>query len=442
MCRLLKASLPFVICLILLASVGLSLIAASYSIPDMEIWPQASNSTDFLIVQYQEKDVEWLDWPDFYTDMVMLNVASYGELDGKSPWVRAIENEKFGYTQEASYPYAIVNWLTSRAPVVKTYYTYDEATPVQRPCSYGKYWNGYLVYLRPLLTKLNMNQIFTLFRFLLIGSFAAVTLLFAGKSPLFLLFFVPVFLSLRPFSKFCLTFAIIELLLLVFLAIAVWSKRIQQNAKAQLLFFFAMGIVSNYFTLMAFSMVIPFFCAAYLAYGVQNPPYGNHSRTKVVLFGLLSYIVGFCAMWVLKWLLLLLVDFSLIQQVLYSITVRFSHTDYGEPLSLKDTLLMNFYGYYYRNPALYVCCALALLLLIVFVALAFKGRKKSPVADGIIACVIGIGCVFGRYLAFLNHSKVHFFFMNRLYVGVPCFLLCFLLCLIKQQRQSSSLQEN
>ncbi len=168
----------FVKCIVLLLSIsviGLALIAGSYALPERTIIYSASISTDFLVSEYIGKDMEWMNWPDFYTDMVMVNIASYS--DGEESVIgRAIKNNKIGYTNETSYPFEIVQWLSERTSVEKTWYSYNEATATYEPCSYGKYWNGYLILLRPLLLYHSIRQIYKIFKIIMSLLFGAVFL--------------------------------------------------------------------------------------------------------------------------------------------------------------------------------------------------------------------------------------------------------------------------
>ena len=216
--------------LLLFSVIGFALVAGAYAIPDERILYNASDSTDFLVSAYMYKDMEWMNWPDYYTDMVMLNVASYSD-DSKSVFTRAIENEKIGYTSENSYPFEIVRWLSERTPVFKTWYTYSEMEAEYEPCSYGKYWNGYVILLRPLLLFFNMRQIYKIVYGALIAFFAITLIVLLVNDRRFAVPYALAFLTLRPFTKFCLTYAITEILLCIFMIIVSCSIRRRRKRK-------------------------------------------------------------------------------------------------------------------------------------------------------------------------------------------------------------------
>ena len=68
-----------IVLLLIISVIGFALIAGSYALPEKTILYNASISTDFLVSEYIGKDMEWMNWPDFYTDMVMVNIASYSD---------------------------------------------------------------------------------------------------------------------------------------------------------------------------------------------------------------------------------------------------------------------------------------------------------------------------------------------------------------------------
>lgn len=160
---------------------GYAGIVVVYALPERIIIFNASASTDFIVSEYVSKETEWMNWPDYYTDVVMLNIASYSD-DSKSVLLRAAENEKIGHTAEDSYPFEIVRWLSERTSIQKVYYSFEEASASIEAVSYGKYWNGYLVFLRPLLLYFNMRQIYHGFRYLLALNFAVTVIVLFSET--------------------------------------------------------------------------------------------------------------------------------------------------------------------------------------------------------------------------------------------------------------------
>ena len=420
--QIIKTSGKCLVLLLVLSIIGFALVAVSYALPERTILYNASISTDFLVSEYTGKDMEWMNWPDFYSDMVMVNVACYS--DGETPLIkRSINNEKIGYTNEISYPFEIVRWLSERTSVEKNWYSYNEANATYEPCSYGKYWNGYLILLRPLLLYHSIWQIYKIFKIMVSLLFGVALLALLIRDWRFAFPFTLAFFTLRPYSKFCLTYAIVEILLCVFLFIAVIDPRLKKVSVKRNLFFFAMGAITLYFTLMGFSMVIPVFCAVYLAYQTEIKNERYFSRAEMVLEMVFWYCVGYCCMWAMKWLILALSDSSLLAEVMESIKKRSSHNDYGEEITLWETLLWNMCGFYYKNNALEwsiwtisaVAAAIAVLS-IVNKALAVKAK------DGIVLAAV-LFVTLGRYAVIMNHSRVHYFFMNRLLSGIVYTLL-------------------
>ena len=418
-----------IVLLLIISAIGFALIAGSYALPEKTIIYNASISTDFLVSEYIGKDMEWMNWPDFYTDMVMVNIASYS--DGEESVIgRAIKNNKIGYTNETSYPFEIVRWLSERTSVEKAWYSYNEATATYEPCSYGKYWNGYLILLRPFLLYHSMWQIYKIFKIIMSLVFGAVLLVMLVRDWRFAVPFALAFLTLRPYSKFCLTYAIIEILLCVFMCITVLDPSLKRSSEKRNGFFFVVGAITSYFTLMAFSMVIPVFCAVYLAYHIDTNRERAFSRAGLIVELVFWYCMGFCCMWAMKWVFLALYDRSLLGEVVESIRKRSSHNDYGDTITLWETLLWNMCGFYYKNRALTWCiwAAIGEVAIVVILSIIKKYSIITFKECTVLGAVILI--TLGRYAVTMNHSRVHYFFMNRLLsvivfavlaVGAICF---------------------
>ena len=414
--KLLNISMKCAVLLIAFSVAGYLLIAGSYALPERTIVYNASASTDFLVSQYVGKDMEWMNWPDYYTDMVMLNIASYYE-ESDSIWTRAAENKKIGHTGEDSYPFDIVLWLSERTPFEKAWYSYNESSSVYEPCFYGKYWNGYLIFLRPLLLYLNMRQIYGISRTVMIALFGLAVLILLIRDRRFVIPFALAFLTLRPFTKFCLTYAVIEILLCIFIIISAIDRRLAESAEKRTVFFFVMGMINAYFTLMSFSFVVPVFCSVYLACSAEENEGRVTKSAKKLAVMMFWYFAGFCSMWAVKWIILAVSNTSLLAGVAESVKQRLSHDDYGEKVSLWDALLWNICGFYYKGEALTWSIWLAVGMAILAIVLSLLKKKMLFTRSDAVLTITALFMIVLRYAAVLNHSRVHYFFMNRLLSG-------------------------
>ena len=423
--ELLTTSKKCICLLLLMVCLGYAGIVVVYALPERTIIFNASASTDFMVSEYVSKEMEWMNWPDFYTDMVMLNIASYSD-GSKGALYRAAVNEKIGHTAEDSYPFEIVGWLSERTPIEKVYYTFEEASASAEAVSYGKYWNGYLIFLRPLLLYFNMRQIYLGFRYLLALNFAVTVIVLFLRDKRFVIPFALAFLSLRPFSKFCLTYAIVDILLCCFLCASAFLRP-KRNAVSEDMFFFGIGVIAIYFTLMSFSFIIPIFCSVYLGYSVKTRE-SKEGRWITSVKHLFWYTAGFVAMWVCKWILLAVADRSLLGKVLLSVKQRLSHDDYGEKVSLGEALLWNGCGFYYQNKALVISALVVALASVITVVMYIHLKRTNrnfenmSFVDGVLVTAVVTVATVVRYAIVLNHSRVHYFFMNRLFAG-PVFAI-------------------
>ena len=322
-----------------------------------------------------------------------------------------------------------MKWLDGQYPYeYKTYHSYSEGDPSEEPMPYGKYWNGYLVFLRPLLCFFTYDGIyFGTYRLLAVMLILSVILMLF-RNRVFVVPFSLAFLTLRPFSKFCLTYAVMEILLLVFLDIAVLDKRIHTPGKTRSVFFVLMGVVSVYFTLLQFSFIIPLFTALYLVFSDQQMLLRRVSALNRMLCDIFEYAVGFCAMWAGKWVILAVFAPDGVSYLLQSIKLRSSSNDGGEIITLKDVLLWNGCGFYYKNRALIWSAAVLAVAVLITVVLLIMVRRKDSSAKFVtvgeaLTAVAALFSVLIRYILLMNHSRVHYFFMNRLMSAVVLAIL-------------------
>ncbi len=207
------------------------------------------------------------------------------------------------------------------------------------------------------------------------------------------------------------------------MCIAVIDPGLKRSSEKRKVFFFIVGAITSYFTLMSFSMIIPVFCAVYLTYDVDIKNDGNFSRSGLIVELVFWYCMGFCFMWAMKWIFLALYDRSLLGEVIESIRKRSSHDDYGDTITLWETILWNMCGYYYKNKAL-IWCICATAGEIVLVAVLSIARKESHITFkdcAVLGAVLLI--TVGRYTVTMNHSRVHYFFMNRVLSGIAFTIL-------------------
>ena len=202
-----------------------------------------------------------------------------------------------------------------------------------------------------------------------------------------------------------------------------YRSRFKRSSEKRKVFFFIVGAITSYFTLMSFSMIIPVFCAVYLTYDVDIKNDGNFSRSGLIVELVFWYCMGFCFMWAMKWIFLALYDRSLLGEVIESIRKRSSHDDYGDTITLWETILWNMCGYYYKNKALIWCILLASVEAISIIAISIRNRKNYiTVKDGAVLATVVL-VMLGRYAAIMNHRKVHYFFINRLLSGIVYIVL-------------------
>lgn len=289
---------------------------------------------------------------------------------------------------------------------------------------YSRYWHGFLVYARPLLEFFNYRAI------RIIGYAAQLILLFAIGYKL-----VRIRRPLLAFAYLC-SYASISIKALgycmqywpsSFIALFASILVIYMNEQSKLssrntvLVFTVIGAATNYFDFLTFPIVtlgIPLCLLVALRFHSDS-----YCGVACCLCSIFSWAYGYGLMWILKWLLgTLLTGNNLFQNALAAAERR-SGLAPGSSYSFASTISANF-DKYINNPTVTIVTAVLVVTLIVFCAVWFIGididRKKINRASTFVVIML---LVPAWYRAFLQHSYVHSFMVNRDFVIVTFSLL-------------------
>ena len=279
---------------------------------------------------------------------------------------------------------------------------------------YPRYWNGYLLTLRPTLTQFNYQQIRYLNMFLLIICFcfcfsgihhqinAAAALGFAISITACFLVFIGE--SLQYFSVFIILF----LILIIILYLPVFQK--QKNAA---ILFFAAGMLTNYFDMLTAPLLtlgIPL--VTILCLNTKRiKPVSMFKQFVSIFEHSISWGLGYALCWISKWALgTLILGENLFADAIKTGQFR---TMGNEEFPVDRMLIfkLNIETYYFskgHKPFVFVFAAIIILIIILY-----KHHKKN--FRNIMIPVLCIG--FFPYIWFFilaNHSQIHYFYTYRI----------------------------
>lgn len=299
--------------------------------------------------------------------------------------------------------------------------------------SYGRYWHGYLVFLKPLFTIFNYSQIRWLNMILQSIIIVSVCTLMKKREmtwfcvPLLVTWYLLCPLALMMSLQFSSIFYISFVACLVILLLHEWL-----DSKYYPYFFMVVGTATSYFDMLTYptlSLLMPLTLVIVLR---------SRHKAKVLTplvtminYGV-SWVVGFLGMWIGKWCMAtLLTGADFISQSFSQVLVRISSTTMnGDAIALTTGLQRS------ANALLTSPVPLVLLLAVgVCVILLAINQKSMDCRIENMYPYILIACVPIMWLLITcNHSSIHFWFTFR---NLAASVFALLMGLIAQINQSA-----
>ncbi len=403
-----KSFLAVIVCIV----AGLLLLVIANLIPARLMSEECQESTNTFIEEgMYPKEVYSQRTLDSFTDIWMLLITAY---PGEEP---SLEKAICAYSQhvegeELSESFFELFTNQTEKPVITN--------------AYERYWHGYQISLKPLLTTLNYQQIRKLNAFVLYGLMFAVSWGFLKKQQaclfpflIMMLFAAPTAIvnSLQFSSVFYITFFVLLIML--------WCPDRCLNPKHIWWVFLFSGIATAYLdflTAPTLSLTIPL-CMECAVLSGQSGWKGN---IKTLLLCVIAWFFGYAGMWAGKWLIAWFFqgkEFT--DSLIYSIRFRSAADgdgNVGIDLGTRFSALKTNWWYLSINPQL------------VFLTLGYVGvtgalaiRKIRILGQrffsDMILFVIPLGMPILWIFVLSNHSSVHFWFTYRTLIPIVFCLL-------------------
>lgn len=340
---------------------------------------------------------------DNFTDALMLLTAAHPSEN--SPLTAAAENTRYdgaeGNTVEA---------LTA---------IYGEGDTDYESIAYGRYWHGYLIFLKPLLTFLNYGRIRSVLMFVQLALFAALLIRISKRKPgltvpLFTayLFMNPsaMMLSMQYNTVLCITFAAMLLIL-----------KLEEHWKEELykwsLFFMLTGAATSYFDLLTYPLVtlgmpLALWIVCYFSdHFLEN-------LKKIIRMSLL-WGFGYGGLWAMKWILgSLITGENFLKDAMAQAALRTGATASDSAVSSFQVL------YEQLHSSFQITWVLLLLAAVGFFLYGIVKYKKINWNLIFTQAVIGAFPLIW-YILLKNHSYIHHWFTFReLAISIFSVLIC------------------
>lgn len=167
---------------------------------------------------------------------------------------------------------------------------------------YLRYWHGSMVILRPLLTFLNMEQIYLLNKIIMYGLALALTILIFRKSKkIAIVFLLALFVVAFAFVPFCLEYSWTFYIMLIASIIAIQIEK--KGNEAIYILLLITGITTCFFDFLTTEIITLFVpLLLVLLLRRENGTLLNFKETlKFIVIACLLWSIGYCGMWFIKW---------------------------------------------------------------------------------------------------------------------------------------------
>lgn len=334
---------------------------------------------------------------DNFTDALILNTAY--SVDATQPITSAFTNNRFMEVDNA------INQIDN----LEKGYLKKPGIQVR----YERYWHGYLIFVRPLLTVFSYSGIRIILTFFLYTGF--VWLMFLAKKKLGIKTTIAIFFGLLSIDFFylgqSLQFSSI-FLVAIFSSIYYLYNHKKTNA---LLLFFIVGGLTSFFDLLT---------APIITLGLLLIISTKLEKKTNIFLKCFSWSIGYLLLWFSKWVIVQMYFASnaietavntVLARTISRVDTQFSHI---------TTLKLNIFqliGYNKYNKILVVVFVIILLVLLLRY-FSFKKQKIQKIIPWIV-----IGCIpYAWYLVAANHSYLHVWYTYRnQMVSVMCFFLIY-----------------
>lgn len=420
-----KEILKYVICFIILIAVYFSLLTITSLIPSGMLKENVSKSADYFLEHGGEKEVVDVGYKEVhlfhFTNALMINNAY--SIDSKNPiesWITARKNYIPGVTKtiytdtpedlmSASKYYENGVFNGDAYQTLELYDTVNE-NELYESFEYPRYWHGYLIFLRLLLTTFNYEQItiisFITFAVLLIS---ASYLLTKKKG---LLYGIALIVSFIFTDALAVTKSINEIIcfnLALIFSIFIMLKEEKSNLP---LYFFIFGSVTNFLDFLTNPILtygVPILI--YFILEVKNQEISFKDMFLTFLKTSILWALGYLLTWFSKWLL---TDIILKRGVIENAINQVKYRTYNEGIKLEDFVFRMKYWLKEETINFMICFGAIIYIVNLFTKIYIERtcEHKNIGISIIIPIITGIIPIVW-YAVLMQHSYIHYFFTYR-----------------------------
>lgn len=272
---------------------------------------------------------------------------------------------------------------------------------------YGRYWHGYLLYLKPLLMVLNYGQIRYFVAAVQFALLAFVLYLFVKTNKeKHILPFAVAYLFLNPASlSLSLQYFPASVITMIEFIIILINQEKYKNPIRWIYHFFVVGCFIAYFDFLTFPLLTLGMPLVFLL--VENRKTIKEDITFFIA-SCVAWGIGYAAMWGSKWILgSLLTKKNMIADAIGQVLLRVGAAENEVKTSAVEAIMRNI-----GANKLYLLLSVSVCFCIILYKIIKKQKANlKSVNIGVLLCSI---LPFMWYVVISNHSYIHYWFTYRI----------------------------
>lgn len=407
---------------------GTVALFGAYSLPLQRIQDNVTQSVDTFLKEgsYPRFSSENLDSQlDNWTDAIMILVSAGGDSNNI---VRSAMLNIYPMVEGLDPVESLVEIYGGAA---KSHYTNVE---------YGRYWHGYVVFLKPLLLFFNYDDIRYLIMILHVTLLALIfTLLGKRRQSLYAIPLVLAYLFCNPLALMqSMQFSTITLLALIQLVFFLLLRnKYEKYPVAVVVHFTVFGCLTSYIDLLTFPLVALFIPLAYFVCTTNTARSFRSCLLQPFLYTI-CWGIGYGGMWMSKWFIGTLLTgknivANALEQAAYRTSYAVSSGAVGQDIQFTFLdMIETICGV--PNHIFLVVFLISILLFLSSICVLTISKKFNPISClrfrqsyYLFLCLFGIALSpFFWYALLSEHSYWHAFFTYReLCISIYCIVVCF-----------------
>lgn len=354
---------------------------------------------------------------DNFTDSIMLSVAGYdGDESSINKTVQSYQNR--------------IQDEESVSSLVRIYKNGEKGEGIP----YSRYWHGYLITLKPALLIFNYQQIRTINTiFVMIALMAVCFLLYKKNMKKYILPYLFSILLISIVSiSYSMQYSTIYYIFSVALIVLLLFESISKSRIYTQIYFIIIGCATSYFDLLTYplaTLAIPM-----TFYLCMNPKDTLVKTIKQMTYIVLSWGIGYAAMWAAKWGLVYCISDTENAQMSFVKILEHTSTrriDYNIPI-VETTIrcLRRFL----INPMMIPVLIYVIVQLKTCMVLK---PQKEDIIKAIPYMLISVSPIIWFEIVMRHHSYVHFGYVYREFVITALSLMCMMQSYIIRKRQET-----